>query len=136
MNYLERPQNGLYLGNQYMENAFLIVPKSLYPKRQNIPFKVFFFYLTFQIKLFLLSLKTGSHDSYQASLNERKSFQKQAISFLLFDNCQQYLSLFFNIVEDFAADNSYLPFNIVEDFTFLGSFWARKASLEKHLILI
>lgn len=39
-------------------------------------------------------------------------------------------------MEDFAADNSYLPFNIVEDFTFLGSFWARKASLEKHLILI
>lgn len=39
MNYLEQPQNAFYLGNQHMENAFLIAPKSLYPKSQNIPFE-------------------------------------------------------------------------------------------------
>lgn len=39
MNYLEQLQNAFYLGNQHMENAFLIAPKSLYPKSQNIPFE-------------------------------------------------------------------------------------------------
>lgn len=34
-------KNAFYLGNQHMENASLIVPKSLYPKSQNIPFEGF-----------------------------------------------------------------------------------------------
>lgn len=68
-------------------------------------------------------------------MNANPFKSKQFLSFYLTIADNIYL-FFFNIVEDFAADNSYLPFNIVEDFTFLGSFWARKASLEKHLILI